>query len=281
MRKFLHINLGFVDIDLLFIPTVFCAIKMGYIELFAVSFISVLIHECAHIILAGVLGVGISKIEIHPFGVCAVLKNGYIENSEKEFFIAFIGPFVSIFIALMALLFPIPMYEYIFSINISICVINLLPALPLDGGRMVKSMLTSRFGIIRAFGITQKSGKVLIAILIPVSILILFVTKFNFTYVLITAFLYGNIYSEQRNITMLTIRQILENTRKIENLKRTKAFAVSASEPARKILRLISYDYYIIIHISMGGKIVATLTETQVLEGLLRLGISASYEDLI
>lgn len=281
MKKLLYVNLGFVRLDLLFIPTAVCALLWGYFELFVISFLSVLIHECAHIICAGFLGVGISRIEIHPFGVCAVLQNGYINNSEKEFFIAFAGPFTSIFLAVLALLFPLPQSDYIFSVNICICAINLLPALPLDGGRMLKSMLTYKMGILRAYNLSLKSGKVLISLLIPFSLFILYLSRFNFTYVLITAFLLGNIYGEQKNITLVTLHEILENPKKVDTLKRTKIFTVCANEGARKILRHISYDYYITVNISKDGKIIAALTESQILNGLLEKGILAKFEDIL
>lgn len=281
MKKFLHINLGRLRINILFIPTVICALLWGYFEMFLISFLSVLIHECAHIICAGFLGVGISRLEIHPFGVCAVLKNGYINNSEKEFFIAFAGPFTSIFLTAATIIFPLPMSDYIFCINCCICAINLLPALPLDGGRMIKSMLTYKMGILRAYNISIKSGKILIALLLPFSALVIYTTHFNFTYILITAFLFGNIYSEQHSITLVTLHEILENPKKVDSLKRTKVYTVSSFESARKILRYISYDYYITVNVSKGGKIIAALTESQILSGLLSKGIFATYEDIL
>ncbi len=281
MKKFLHVNLGKIDLDLLFIPTVIFAVCMGYFEMFAISFLSILIHECSHIAAARFMGVGISKLEIHPFGVSAMLKDGYINNSEKEFFIAFAGPFTSIFIAVTALIFPIYEADYVFMINICICTINLLPALPLDGGRMVKSMLTSQMGIIRAYAISQKSGKILLSLFIPFSVFVLAVTRFNFTYVLISAFLLGNIYSEQRSITMVTVREIMGSSKKVGAMKKTRIFTASRGESARKILRFISYDYYIVVNIFENGKIIASLSETEILDGLLALGISATYGDVL
>jgi len=89
IKKLFNINIGIITVNLLFIPTVIFSFIFNYQNLFFVSFLSVLIHEFAHILCARLVGVGISHIEIHPFGVCAVLKDGYINNSEKEFLIAF------------------------------------------------------------------------------------------------------------------------------------------------------------------------------------------------
>ncbi|MBR2916790.1 MAG: hypothetical protein IKC07_04255 [Clostridia bacterium] len=281
MKKLPALNILNLSIDLLFFPTVICAFLFGYAPLFLISFISVLIHECAHIICARFLGVKISKIEIRPFGVCGILKDGYINNSEKEFLIAFMGPFMSLFLVALSLIFPFPQRDYFFCVNLCICAINLLPALPLDGGRMVKSMLTYKMGILRAYNISIKCGKLLIALLIPFSFWVLYITKFNFSYVLITAFLLGNIYSEQKCITLITLKEILKSPHKTDHLKRTKTYTVSENEFARKILRHISYDYYTTVNITKDGKIIAALSEEEILSSLLNYGITVRYSEIL
>lgn len=281
MKEYLVLRLGAIHINLLFIPTIIFALFFGYLDLFLISFLSVLLHECAHIICAGFLNVGISYIEIQPFGVCAVLRDGYINNSEKEFCIAFVGPFSSLMIATLVLFLKLPDWEYIFNINICISAINLLPALPLDGGRMIKSMLTYKMGILRAYNISRKFSKSLVFVMLPISCLILFLTKFNFSYILITAFLLGNMYTEQKSITFITLREILDNPTKTSGIKRTKTYTVSCDQNARKILRYISYDYYIAVNITKGGEIITTLTEEQILTALVNRGISISFGDIL
>lgn len=281
MKNFMTLRLGIISFNIFTLPAFIFAFFFDYAGLFFVSFLSVLIHELAHILCAKAMNVKISHIEIHPFGVCAVLKNGYINDSEKEFFIAFAGPFTSLFIAMVTAILKPPGWEYIFDINTCICAINLLPALPLDGGRMIKSMLTYKMGILRAYNISQKFGKVLILILLPLSLIVLIKTKFNFSYVLITAFLAGNIYDEQKNITLITLKEILENPNKTAHLKRTKIYSASKDECARKILKLISYDYFLILNITEDGKIIATLTEEQILNGILDKGITSTFAEII
>lgn len=280
MQRKLALKLGIFSIDPLFFAAIFCAVCFGYFEMFLVSFLSVLIHECFHVIAAAISGVGISKVEVHPFGVCAVLENGFIKSSEKEFFIAFLGPFSSLVLAAAMLFIPLRLGEYIFFINLLICAVNLLPALPLDGGRMLKAVLTYKFGILRAFFILQKCSRVIIALLAAASLIALIFSRLNFTYILISAFLFGNLKNERQCVTLLTLREILENPQKISSIKKTEVFTAQENESARKILRFVSYDYYITVNILVGGKIAYSLTETQILHGLLELGIAASFSDI-
>lgn len=281
INKLLNIKIGKISFDIFIIPTILFACIFDYPDLFFISFTSVLVHELAHIFCAKFLHIGISHIEIHPFGVCAILKDGYINNSEKEFLIAFTGPFTSIFVATLTAIFKPINWEYIFDINICICAINLLPVLPLDGGRMFKSMLTYKMGILRAYNISRKFSKLLIVILIIISVAVMLKSRFNLTYALITAFLIGNIYDEQKNITLVTLREIIESPCKTMHLKKTKVFSVSAQEYVRNILKFISYDYFLTVNITKDGKIIATLTEEQILHALSDNGINLTYSDII
>lgn len=281
MTKLFCVKIGRLRLNLLLFPAVFFAIYLEYFPLFLISFLSVLLHECAHIVAAALLGVGVWGIEISPFGVCALLESEGINNSEKEFAIAFCGPFFSLILGLCAYIAPIWEREYIFFMNICICAVNLIPVLPLDGGRMLRSMLTYKMGILRAYNVSVRVSKALTVLLWIFSIWILIKTKMNFTYVLIAAFLMGNIKTEQKNITISLLREILENPKKIQSIKRTKTYTVREDERAQKILRYISYDYYITVNIAKDGEIIAALTEEQILKGILREGISASFGELI
>lgn len=281
MGKFFQIKISKVKIDIMFFAAVLSAIIFGYVEIFAISFVSVLLHEMAHIAAARRLGVKISGIGISPFGVCACLSDGYIKSSEKEFFIAFSGPFLSAVLAVFALIFPVPKKEWIFEINFFVAAVNLIPALPLDGGRMMRACLAPRFGVIRASRIMLFAERILIFCAVPVLIYALFKTRLNFTFVLILAFLIENMFSGQKNVALITVREILENGKKTANFSKIKSFAADFDSPARLILRHISYDYYITVEVIKNCRKVGTLTESDVLSGILNLGIGSSFGSIL
>ena len=60
--------------------------------MFFIAYASALVHELAHIAAANRLKVGISRIEIHPFGICGKLGAGFIKSPVKEILIAGAGP---------------------------------------------------------------------------------------------------------------------------------------------------------------------------------------------
>ena len=120
-------------------------------------FVSLLLHEYGHAIVARREGMEIEGITLWLFGGVARFK-GMFPSAGAEFRIAIAGPLVSLAIGLLALLVAwqgrLPegadaVAAWLGSINLSLLAFNLLPALPLDGGRVLRSAL---WGAKRDFG---------------------------------------------------------------------------------------------------------------------------------
>ena len=145
----------------IFLPIVaVCAYLCGYGNSFTAAYAAAILHEGAHILCAHFLKVKVSHMTLYPFGVCAKLGSGYIKSSEKEFIIAFSGPFLSLILFWLCSFLTHNhqniAIQFFADVNLAICAVNLIPALPLDGGRMFKSLLTARYGTIRAYNFTVK-----------------------------------------------------------------------------------------------------------------------------
>ena len=121
-------------------------------ELF-VFFLSTLVavqHELAHALAAAKLGYQLNKVVLMPFGA---LIDGDLEGLrwKDEIFVALAGPLCNLCTALLFLalwwLYPstYPFTDTAFYASLTIFAVNLVPAYPLDGGRVLKSALFSRF----------------------------------------------------------------------------------------------------------------------------------------
>ncbi len=121
--------------------------------LFVVAvFLCVLLHELGHALVAKRFGVQTRDITLYPFG--GVASIGSQPSAKGELAIALAGPLVNIVIALAlypwitlpdltkpeaaSISFPVRL----FLTNIGLAVFNLLPALPMDGGRVLRATLT-------------------------------------------------------------------------------------------------------------------------------------------
>lgn len=127
----------------------------GFSGLFVVllAFSSVVLHELGHALVARKLGVFVSGIDLHFFGGVAKLAS-QPKSERDEIAIAAAGPAVSFVLAGlgMALYFAtgFAVFELLALVNLVIAVFNLIPALPMDGGRILRAILSKRFGHQRA-----------------------------------------------------------------------------------------------------------------------------------
>ena len=122
----------------------------GELFLFLMSALVALQHECAHAFAAAKLGYKLNAVVLMPFG--AVIDGDLKGLSLKdEIFVAFCGPLCNLITALFFVAiwwFAPTMYAFTdtaFYSSLSIAVVNLLPAYPLDGGRILQCSLARIF----------------------------------------------------------------------------------------------------------------------------------------
>jgi Zn-dependent protease len=117
-------------------------------------FVSILLHELGHAYQARHEGMEIEGITLWLFGGVATFK-GQFPSAGAEFRIAIAGPLVSLVLGvgfvLIAAVMGIPEWldavtAWLGYTNLTLLVFNLLPALPLDGGRVLRALLWWRKG---------------------------------------------------------------------------------------------------------------------------------------
>ncbi len=100
------------------------------------------LHEMAHALMAGGLGLRVERIELQPFGFVARLERA---TGWDDLAVAAAGPLFSLLTAMgcaaAAAKWPLPLVADFGQVNFSLALLNLLPALPLDGGRMLRALL--------------------------------------------------------------------------------------------------------------------------------------------
>jgi len=123
-------------------------------------FLSVIFHEFCHSLVARRLGLPMKGITLFIFG--GVAEMGDEPPSAKvEFWMAIAGPisslglagaFYLIYLQAVSTGWPLPVYgviRYLSYINVLLAVFNLLPAFPLDGGRVLRSILWGAWNDLR------------------------------------------------------------------------------------------------------------------------------------
>ena len=138
-------------------------------------FLCVLLHEFGHIFTARRFGVRTPDVILLPIGGVARLER-IPEKPSEEFLIAIAGPAVNVAIALLLIAVGganlsaghlsstleasnVSMVDRLAAVNLFLALFNLIPAFPMDGGRVLRALLASRLGYVRATEIAAMIGQ--------------------------------------------------------------------------------------------------------------------------
>jgi Zn-dependent protease len=175
---------------------------------------SLLLHELGHALQARREGVQIDGITLWLFGGVARLR-GTFPSAGAEFRIAIAGPIVTallagLFVGLAVLTHFGDAFDAVFAwlgyINLLLLAFNLLPALPLDGGRIFRSALWRlRHDFVWATRFAARVGQAFAVLMMVGGVAILFTSTVSsgLWFVLLGWFLLGAAGAEARSVTPL------------------------------------------------------------------------------
>lgn len=201
-------------------------------------FVAVAVHELAHSLVALRAGVRVRSITLMMLGGVSLLEGDMPPG--REAWMAFAGPLASFVIAALSYLafrtLPVPgevaaaLFAFS-STNLVIGVFNLLPAFPMDGGRVVRGVLARWMGVDRATKVAVRLGKIM-----AVAFAVFALWTFNLILLLIAWFVYAGAGAEEGR---RTLRHALEGV-PVRDLMSERLGEASAEEPVRDVLgRLI------------------------------------------
>jgi stage IV sporulation protein FB len=274
----------------LFVAVMVVAALSGYLSVFLVSFVLVLLHEGCHALAARAFGFGTREIELLPFGGVARIDGLFELNPTAEFFIAAAGPACNVLLWMAAQtvnsFFSLPYVQFrLFSdANLAIAALNLLPALPLDGGRMLRGLLARHFDIVRVTRGCALSGIAVSALLAAGFAWAAFRGVWNLSVLLIAVFLCLSAWREYAQAPYLVYKSF-EGKR--GSLTRHAALPVRQLI-ARQDMRLGQLarrfspgHYHFVTVVDDACRRVGSLDEEEVVEALMKWGADERLSDVV
>lgn len=252
---------------------------VGQFLLFLAAAIAAVIHECAHAFAARRYGYSLDTIVLMPYGA---VVSGDISGigKKQELWVLLAGPLANGAIALLFValwwLYP-ETYAYTDTaawISLSLFFVNLLPAYPLDGGRILKLLLTP---------LGEKKARIICRVvnfLIAGGVLAYFVwscftapafTALFFAIMLAAGVFGGGRYGKTPFTREKSLRRGVEERR----------IVINADRPIRDALRYLTEEKYLVLVLYENGEYLGELTEEEYLAALEKEDYARALGELL
>lgn len=259
------------------------------VTLILLLFVAVTLHELGHSLEAKRLGVTVTSITLLPIGGVAQMEE-IPEQPGRELRIALAGPLVNLLIAagLVALALVLNaravltldelrqalgttswagMLAYLTTANLAMAVFNLIPAFPLDGGRVLRALLATRMDYVRATRLAAAIGQSFAWILGLWGAI-----AGSWNLLLIAVFVWMGAGGEARTVQVRsTLRKV-----KVRQAMSPRPLTIGTVDPLRRAVDLVLSSPQADLPVQHGDRVVGVLTREDLLAGLRAGGADAS-----
>jgi stage IV sporulation protein FB len=247
-----------------------------------IAFGTVFLHELAHVISAKGHGLNVSSVELLPIGGVAVIDDLIEVDPDVEKSVAIAGPLTNGFLLVLAAvlylnqLAEIYWLRYFVYVNVMLVLFNLLPGLPLDGGRIYRAYLSRKIGYRKATVHAAKIGKVLGVILVLGGLVGVWFKYLSPAPVVLGFFIYLAACKEAAMSMYVLMRYL---TRKKEELQKEGCLYVQHliarhDTPIKDVLkRFIPKKFHIVMILEQDDSLRQFVTEKEIIDTMFEHGI--------
>lgn len=248
------------------------AALMGILFLLAL-FLSVVLHEYGHALTARRFGIATRDITLLPIGGVARLER-MPEKPIQELWVALMGPAVNVVIAVVLFLLLLvtgtmqPLsslsltegnfFERLMVTNLFLALFNLLPAFPMDGGRVVRALLASRMEYTRATQIAASLGQ-------GIALMLALFGLFNNPFLLFIAFFVWIGAGQESD--MVQVKSVLAGI-PVNRAMITNFETVAPTDPLARAVQLLLSGTQQDFPVTVDGRVVGILTRDDVVRSL-------------
>lgn len=273
-----------IKINISFILFLFISIYLGFWQNVLVIFCSVLFHELGHSFAARLFHIKVLEIQLFPFGGIAVTENIAKYGGRTEVIIALAGPFISMLAAAAFYFFGegLSLSSIIIRYNSALFFFNLIPALPLDGGVIVRNLLLSRESYKKATKYMTRSGKIIAIMIALYNIDLLIKGNRSIAYIVSSLFIFAGALKEEKNCSYIyLLNRNNKKERKLHGFP-TRQLNVSGETYIKCVVDQFSPGNIcrIMVH-DEKGNFKKVLCEADIMNGFLKYGYYAKIKDIV
>jgi Zn-dependent protease/CBS domain-containing protein len=229
-------------------------------------FVCVLVHELAHCVVALRRGIKINSITLLILGGVSSIENE-LPDPRDELPMALAGPLTSFLLGVLAWIVVVAgvplitsrpvagvvvfLFGYLALLNLILFVFNLLPAFPMDGGRVLRAWLAKRMPLARATKLAADIGKIFAFLFVIFGFFTL-----NFILIIIGIFIYLGADQE-----FFAVRStVLLRDVAVKDVMSTSLVTVGPEMPVPEVIRLMYASKHLGFPVVEGGVLVGMVT---------------------
>lgn len=200
------------------------SVVMGYYIELLTLFGIVVIHELGHVVAAQYYGWEVSEVQLLPFGGVAIIDEQGSVTAWEEIVVALAGPLQNALMIILALLMKSTALwsdgwvDYFVQANMWIALFNLIPILPLDGGRVLQALLSYRISYYYTLKLTIWMSLLMSGALLSASVYNYPVAGLNLNLLVIAIFLLATNWYSYRNLNYKFIRFLIGRNKRADKL---------------------------------------------------------------
>jgi stage IV sporulation protein FB len=214
------------------------------------SFLWVILHEFAHIVVANKFGCKFNNINISILGAKADLNDIDELNERKKLVLYLAGPFFNLFMTVVAgFFYEYFKYEFIRNsmiINLSLGAFNLLPAYPLDGARVAEILLSKKFLYKKAKKITEIFSFAISGTMFVIFSIIILLHKVNISLFLAVILITYATFVEKEKTMYIIMGDMFKKIRRLKkyNYIENKSISVYYKKGLVNVLTLVDKNRF-------------------------------------
>lgn len=278
-----------IQVDPMFLVLVPLMFLLGFTWEYIIIFISILMHELGHVSTAVLIGQRLLYIRLLPVGLNAVM-DGQVCNRRKNVLIYMAGPVVNMilfglcWIFVDAYMIQSEILDFFILANIYLMIFNMIPILPLDGGKVFREIISAFTGMIRADRWMRKFSMIFSVLLIILGAFQLIENCKNFSLMAAGIYILFTIKFDRMEAALMNMKSFIYRHRRLakKGIYPSRDLVAIKTVQLDQAIKSMDFDRFHFVRVlDENLAYLCSFTEQEIINGMVKYGPDITFEDFI
>ncbi len=287
----IHKNIGSirVSVNIFILLFVAAAIISGTLPEYLLTLLFIFAHEAGHVTAAILTRATVYSIRLLPVGFNAGIDDGTCTRGRRIFIFAS-GPCVSFLLAVLAaVLMHFNIMNSLVKLgiyaNLYLGIFNLLPVLPLDGGKIAMELLSAEFGVLRTGKVLQLFSSLISTVIVLAGIAGFIDSRRNVSLIIIGLYILMCAKTNREETAFMNIRSLLFKKSRVikKGIYPAREIVVLKHVKLTEVIKACDHidRFHIVNVLDDDLKVIKVMTEQELVEAIVRNTPDTTFENLV